>query len=120
RLWLYAKGESKADVDRIRKKMRERKGFDEVEVMAEMERMGEVPMARMLRQRVKTFSRGVAIGGDAFLGRLMTEHRGSFGKDRKAAGRRLSGKDWLGMEALRVTSDECRVTNDELRITNDE
>ncbi|MCH8526213.1 MAG: hypothetical protein LAT79_03525 [Kiritimatiellae bacterium] len=106
RLWLYAKGESKADVDRIRKKMRDRKGFDEVEVMAEMERMGEVPMARMLRQRVKTFSRGVAIGGDAFLGRLMTEHRGSFGKDRKAAGRKLPGKGWLGMEALRVTSDE--------------
>ncbi|MCC5846211.1 MAG: hypothetical protein JJU05_18335, partial [Verrucomicrobia bacterium] len=105
RLWLYAKGESKADVDRIRKKMRDRKGFDEVEVMAEMERMGEVPMARMLRQRVKTFSRGVAIGGDAFLGRLMTEHRESFGKDRKAAGRKLPGKGWLGIEALRVTSD---------------
>ncbi|MCC5842650.1 MAG: transposase [Verrucomicrobia bacterium] len=104
RLWLYAKGESKVNVDRIRKKMRDRKGFDEVEVMAEMERMGAVPMARMLRQRVKTFSRGVAIGGDAFLGRLMTEHRGSFGKDRNAAGRKLPGRDWLGMEALRVTS----------------
>ncbi|MCH8528451.1 MAG: hypothetical protein LAT79_15080, partial [Kiritimatiellae bacterium] len=105
RLWLYAKGASKADVDRIRKKMRDRKGFDEVEVMAEMERMGDVPMARMLRQRVKTFSCGVAIGGDAFLERLMTEHRGSFGEDRKAAGRKLPGKEWLGMEALRVTSD---------------
>ncbi|MCC5845952.1 MAG: hypothetical protein JJU05_17025, partial [Verrucomicrobia bacterium] len=66
--------------------------------------MGEVPMARMLRQRVKTFSRGVAIGGDAFLSRLMTEHRGSFGKDRKAAGRKLPGRAWLGMEALRVTN----------------
>jgi len=105
RLWLYAKGASKADVDRIRKKMRDRKGFDEVEVMAEMERMGTVPMARMLRQRVKTFSRGGAIGHDAFLGRLMKEHRGRFGKDRKAAGRKLPGKDWSGMEAMRVTKN---------------
>jgi hypothetical protein len=105
RLWLYAKGESKADVDRIRKKMRDRKGFDAVEVMAEMERMGAVPMARMLRQRVKTFSRGVAIGGDAFLGELMGAYRGNFGKDRKAAGRKLPGKEWLGLEAMRTPFD---------------
>ncbi len=102
RIWLYSKGETKADVDLLRKKLRERKGFDALEVMAEFERMGEVPMARMLRQRVKTFTRGAAIGGEAFLGRMMAEHRGSFGKDRKSAGRKLPGKDWLGLEAMRV------------------
>jgi hypothetical protein len=36
----------------------------------------------------------------------MTEYRGSFGKDRKVAGRKLPGKDWLGMEAMRVTNAE--------------
>ena len=106
RIWLYSKGASKADVDRIRKKMRDRKGFDEVEVLAEFERMGEVPIARMLRQRVKTFTRGAAIGGDAFLGQLMAQHRACFGEDRKVPGRKLPGKAWLGLEALRVTSAE--------------
>jgi putative transposase len=103
RIWLYSKGTSKAEVDGIRKKIRERKGFDEVEVLAEFERMGEVPMARMLRQRVKTFSRGAAIGGEAFLGRLFADCRGSFGKERKSAGRKLPGKEWLGLEAMRVS-----------------
>ena len=104
RIWLYSKGESKADVDRLRKTLRERKGFDELDVLAEFERMGEVPMARMLRERVKTFTRGAAIGGEVFLGRLMAEHRGSFGVGRKSAGRKLPGKDWMGLEALRVPS----------------
>jgi putative transposase len=103
RIWLYSKGASKAEVDGIRKKIRERKGFDEVEVLAEFERMGEVPMAKMLRQRVKTFSRGAAIGGDAFLGGLFADCRGSFGMDRKSAGRKMPGKEWLGLEAMRVS-----------------
>jgi putative transposase len=106
RIWLYSKGASKAEVDGIRKKYRDRKGFDEVEVLAEFERMGEVPMAKKLRQRVKTFSRGVAIGGDLFLGQLMTDFRGNFGKDRASAGRRLPGREWLGVEALRVPGGE--------------
>jgi putative transposase len=104
RIWLYSKGASKAEVDRVRKKMRDRNGFDEVEVLAEFERMGEVPMARMLRQRVKTFSRGAAIGGEAFLGGLLADCRGSFGKERKSAGRKLPGKEWLGLEAMRVSN----------------
>jgi putative transposase len=108
RIWLYSKGASKAELDGIRKKMRERKGFDEVEVLAEFERMGEVPMARMLRQRVKTMTRGAAIGGDAFLGRLFEDCRGSFGKERKSAGRKLPGKEWLGLEALRVSARDQR------------
>lgn len=106
RLWLYGKGLSKEDVLWARKKIRERKGFDEAEVLAEFERMGEVPMAKMLRQRVKTFTRGVAIGGDGFLGEMMGEFRGSFGKNRKQAGRKLSGKEWLGMQAMRVTNGQ--------------
>jgi putative transposase len=104
RIWLYSKGASKADVDRVRKKIRDRNGFDEAEVLAEFERMGEVPMARMLRQQVRTFSRGGAIGGDAFLSGLMADYRDNFGLNRKSAGRKLSGREWLGMEALRVTS----------------
>jgi REP element-mobilizing transposase RayT len=104
RIWLYSKGASKADVDGVRKKIRERNGFGEVEVLAEFERMGEVPMARMLRQQVKTLSRGVAIGGDAFLGRLFEDYRASFGKDRRSAGRKLPGKEWLSLEAMRVPS----------------
>jgi putative transposase len=106
RLWLYGKGLSKEDVLWARKKIRERKGFEEAEVMAEFERMGAVPMAQMLRQRVKTFTQGVAIGGETFLGELMSEFRGNFGKDRKSAGRKLNGKEWLGMEAMRLTASE--------------
>ncbi len=105
RLWLYGKGVSKAEVDGIRRKMRERKGFDPVEVMAEFERQGVVPMAEMLRHRLRTFTRGVAIGGDGFLGGLMSDHRGSFGKDRKVAGRKLRGRAWLGMEVMRLSGE---------------
>lgn len=106
RLWLYGKGESKQDVDRLKKKFRDRNGFDPVDVIKEFERQGMVPMAKLLRQRVRTFSRGVAIGGEAFLSGLMSEHRQNFGDARKLAGRKLRGKEWFGIQAMRLANEK--------------
>ena len=64
---------------RTTEKIRNRRGFDPVEVIGEYERLGEVPMARMLRHRVLYFTRGVAIGGSSWLEKVMSEYRFCFG-----------------------------------------
>lgn len=102
RIWLYSKGESRESVDRIRASLRDRNGFDEQAVLEEFERRGEVPVTWMLRHRVQTLTRGVAIGREAFLSSLLAEHRGTFGAKRSCGGRKLRGKAWLGLEAMRL------------------
>ncbi|MCH8512710.1 MAG: hypothetical protein LAT83_13815, partial [Kiritimatiellae bacterium] len=110
RLWVVAKGMTRKDDSRTTEKIRNRKGFDPVEVSAEYERRGEVPMAQMLRQRVRYFTRGVAIGSSAWLEGLMSEYRSCFGEKRKKAGSRMQGGCWGGLEALRQSGQNDGMT----------
>ena len=103
RLWLVSKGRSRSEDLRARKSIRERKGFDPVAVIAEYERRGEVPMARLLQRRLRYFTRGVALGGGAWLETVMAEYRSCFGEHRRKAGRRMQGGSWEGLEILRQT-----------------
>lgn len=95
RVWLYHTGKDRSGDPRYakREKMRNRKGFDPVEVVAEFERQGELPPARIqtLHRRMRSFSRGVGIGSPGFPERLMRDFRGCFGDKRKKAGRRIPG-----------------------------
>ncbi|MCC5850943.1 MAG: hypothetical protein JJU29_22875, partial [Verrucomicrobia bacterium] len=117
RLWVVAKGMTRKNDQRTTEKIRNRKGFDPVEVIAEYERRGEVPMARMLQQRVRYFTRGVAIGSSAWLEEVMSEYRSCFGGKRKKAGKRMQGGCWAGLEVLRQSGQNDAVGkghNDEM------
>lgn len=104
RVWLYAKGVSRADDPWASKRMKERKGLDPVKVVEVFEARGEVPVSKLLRTRIQAFTRGAALGGDGFLEGLMEKFRGNFGTGRKRAGKNLKGRGWPGLKTLRKPS----------------
>lgn len=89
RIWLVNKGESKKDLLIAKREFRYRKGLDPIQVIENYENQGAVPLATLLHVRVRSFSRGVAVGSHEFLEALMSEYRSCFGSKRKVAGRRV-------------------------------
>lgn len=93
RIWLVNKGVSKADIQQVKPTFRMRKGLDPVQVIAEYEKQGVVPLETCLQLRKKAFTRGVALGAPAFLQSLMTQYRSCFGPKRTKAARRMKSMD---------------------------
>ncbi|WFB37335.1 hypothetical protein P3T73_06115 [Kiritimatiellota bacterium B12222] len=102
RIWLVNKGESKEDCVHVKQKFRNRKGMDPVDVLAEYEKQGVVPVSAMLQQRVRAFTRGGALGTPGFLDELMAEFRSCFGSKRKIASRPVKGAAGV-LKSLRQT-----------------
>ena len=100
RIWLYHTGRDTSGEHGSKEKHRRRRNFDPLEVVAEFERQGEVPAAKLLRRRVRSFTRGVGVGSPAFLESLMTQYRSCFGPNRRKAGRPIQGES-LGLQSLR-------------------
>jgi REP element-mobilizing transposase RayT len=101
RVWVYHKGTSHADNPYAKTKFRERKGFDPVKVVAEFEKMGQVPLSDVLSRKLRYFTRGVAVGSPQFLEELMHQYRGCFGPKRKVASRKAKGMSWAGLGIMR-------------------
>nr|MDA3874429.1 hypothetical protein [Kiritimatiellia bacterium] len=76
RIWLYFTGNDGSADLQSRERSRDRHGFDPVDVIAEFEKAGEVPMAKLLLQRQRYFTRGVGIGSTEFLEGMMEQFRG--------------------------------------------
>ncbi|WFB37005.1 hypothetical protein P3T73_04435 [Kiritimatiellota bacterium B12222] len=91
RIWLVNKGGSKAELRCVNAKLRRRKGLDPVQVLAEYERRGVLPVGDVLQQRMRTFTQGVAVGSPGFLEKLMGEYQSCFGAKRKIASRPVKG-----------------------------
>jgi hypothetical protein len=102
RIWLVTKGESKKEQLIAKKKVRDRRGMDPVQVIEEYEKQGLIPLSTRLHLRVRSFSRGVALGGPEFLETLMGEYRSCFGPKRKMAGRRVRALGSLVMSLRQV------------------
>jgi len=100
RLWLLDRGISQKDHPWAKEKFRHRKGFAPLDVLKEFEHSGAVPLARALRKRLRSFTRGVAVGRPEFLQSLMMEHRSCFGEKRKQAARKMKSP-WAGLHTLR-------------------
>ncbi len=106
RIWLVNKGESKLTVVDAKEKFRQRKGLDPVQVIAEYEKWGTVPLRERLLVRKRAYSRGVALGRSEFLEELMREYRSCFGPKRKKAARRVKGLAGDCMCLRQVEDDE--------------
>ncbi|MDF3129921.1 hypothetical protein P0Y35_12005 [Kiritimatiellaeota bacterium B1221] len=85
RIWLVNKGKSQTDSAGVKNKFRKRKGIDPIQVIAEYEAHGHVPLHQCLQTRIRAFTRGVAIGHSAYLEDLMAQYRSCFGPNRKKA-----------------------------------
>jgi putative transposase len=90
RIWLVHKGEEKDGIGKLGKNIK-RKGLDPVQVLAEYEAQGRIPLRAQLQCRIRSFTRGVALGSEGYLENLFQNYRSCFGPERKRAARRVKG-----------------------------
>ena len=99
RLFLYTEGEEilpdpeTGDRGRI--------GFSEDKVEEVIEQEGAMPIAEVLRHRVRYFSDGAVIGTTAFVETVFQQNRGRFGAKRQSGARRMRGANWGDLRTLR-------------------
>lgn len=91
RIWLVNKAESKQSLTKGSRKNKVRRGLDPLQVIAEYERQGKVSFSKGFHSKIRSFSRGVALGSPDFLEKLMSDYRSCFGENREKAGRRVKG-----------------------------
>jgi putative transposase len=80
--------------------MRRREG-----ATVESEVSEEAEVANYLMQTVRAFTRGVAVGSEAFVEAIFQSHRPHFGPRRETGGRRLDGDARKVVEGLRTLRD---------------
>ncbi len=78
-----------------------RKGASAEAVAAVRESGGELPLAALLRCRVRYFTDGVVIGSKGFVDGFFEAKREYFGPKRKDGGRKMRGGDWGELRSLR-------------------
>ncbi|WFB35394.1 transposase [Kiritimatiellota bacterium B12222] len=102
RIWLVNKGASLSDVAQVHQKFRQRKGWDPVQVIAEYEKHAASPFSDKFNYKMRSFSRGVAIGAPEFLEGLMHQFRSCFGASRPSAARRVKGigQGWMSLRQV--------------------
>ncbi|WFB35628.1 hypothetical protein P3T73_15870 [Kiritimatiellota bacterium B12222] len=102
RLWLMSKGEDKSENRRHSAKVRQRKGMDPAQVLAEFEALGHVDLCEALTQKMRCFTQGVAVGSPGFLEELMAQYPDCFGSERRQAGKDVRAVDgaWMNLREV--------------------
>ena len=67
---------------------------------------GNLSLPQLLRCRIRYFSDGLAIGGEAFLGRFFSARRKLFGKGRETGARLMRRGEWGELRTLRALTKE--------------
>lgn len=101
RLWFYDQGEIRELTDPCEAREKSRKGFTREEVEAENKSGGKLPLAQVIRHRVRYFTDGAVLGSAGFVDRVFDRHRSQFGLKRKFGARRMKEADWEGLHVLR-------------------
>ena len=78
-----------------------RPGFSRDEVAAVVEAKGKLPLATVLRCRVRYMTDGVALGSRAFVDGVFQRHRGYFSEKRRDGARAMRGAQWGGLFTAR-------------------
>ena len=71
-----------------------RVSFSREQVEHELENNGHLPVAELLRCRVRYFSDGLAIGSKEYVESVFEKHRDQFGAKRKTGARKMRGGGW--------------------------
>lgn len=77
------------------------KAMDREAVKKVVAQDGELPVAEVLRLRVRYFSDGMVLGSKEFVDRFFQTHRGLFGKHRKSGARAMRGFRNTGLTVIR-------------------
>ena len=98
RQFLYMQGEEKG-VDELGNPLQ--RGFPRDEVKAVLQAGGQLPMADVLRCRVRYFSDGLVLGSKDFVETVFTRYRAEFGLKRKTGARPMKFGQWNGLCTMR-------------------
>ena len=98
RQFLYMQGEEKG-VDELGNPLR--RGFSREEVKKVLQAGGQLPMADVLRCRVRYFSDGLVLGSKDFVETVFTRYRTEFGLKRKTGARPMKFGQWNGLCTMR-------------------
>lgn len=79
-----------------------RKGIGSGEVAKVIATNGKLPLAAVLRCRVRYFTDGMAFGSQAFVDKVFADNRRFFGPKRKDGARRMRFGDWGGLRVARA------------------
>jgi len=98
RMWIYGK-----DVVHpgVAEPTQSKQAFDQKRIARVWEEGGELTRTELLHCRVRYFSDGLAIGSQSFLEEFYESFRARFGKKRKQAGKKLRGKGFGDLYAVR-------------------
>ncbi|MBP6785513.1 MAG: transposase [Verrucomicrobiales bacterium] len=101
RQFLYEEGEAREEGVVSREEART--GFSPEAVEAVLETQGEMPMAAVLRHKVRYFCDGAALGRAEFVEAIFSRERerGKMGGIRIAGARKMRGADWGELRVLR-------------------
>ena len=83
------------------------KRMDREAVKKVVEQDGELPLAQVLRLRVRYFTDGMVLGSKEFVDQYFQSHRFLFGKTRKSGARRMRGFKGSGMMVMRDLRKEA-------------
>ena len=83
-----------------------RAGFSRTRVEAELQRGGELPLAQVLRCRVRYFCDGAVFGTSEFVESVFDRHRDWFGDRRRSGPRQMKGARWGDLRVLRELREE--------------
>jgi REP element-mobilizing transposase RayT len=101
RVLLYAAGEEKREACGESERV-VRPGIASDEVDRVIESGGKLPIQAVLRCRVRYFTDGLAIGGQAFVDGVFERNRRFFGTKRKDGARRMRFAEWGGLRVARA------------------
>ena len=76
-------------------------GFSAEQIERAWREGGKLPLAAALRCRVRYFTDGAVLGGEAFVDAFFERQRQHFGPRRESGARRMRGADWGAIRALR-------------------
>ncbi|MFK5920531.1 MAG: transposase [Verrucomicrobiota bacterium] len=101
RCLLYAKGEEvEADVT-VDGYNKAKGGFSREKIKEVLELGGRLPVAEVLRCRVRYFTDGAVLGSQRYVDEFFESKRDQFGARRKDGGRKMRGAQWGDLRVLR-------------------
>ncbi len=98
---LYCKGEERLGGQAGDGKDGWRGGFTQEQIEPVWQEGGKLPLAVALRCRVRYFTEGAVLGGQAYVDEFFDQRREYFGDRRKDGGRKMRGAQWGDMRSLR-------------------
>jgi putative transposase len=101
RLLLFGRGEEKPGGVTTEGREKRRLGFTREEIETVWKTGGRLPLAAVLRCRVRYFTDGVVLGSEEYVDGFFEERREYFGPRRKTGARKMRGADWGKVTVLR-------------------